>query len=69
VRRNIWHHEGGDHQDVNVGHEVRWVAKIEAQWEAIKEEYKGHGVRANRSNAVLGDLAIARGKKCSKGAD
>jgi len=54
VRRDIWHHECGDHQDVKVGHEVRWILKIETQGEAREKKDKGHGVRADRPDAVLG---------------
>jgi hypothetical protein len=69
MRYDIRQNEGGEHQDVNVSHEARCVAKNEVQGGAIEEKYKGYCVRANRPNAVLGDLAIARGKKCGKCAD
>jgi hypothetical protein len=69
LRYDIWHDDGCDHQDVKVGHEVRWLSKIEAQGEASKKKDEGHSVRADRPDAVLSELAIARSKDCRKGAD
>lgn len=69
MRSNIRNDERGDHQNVDVGHEVGWVTKIEPQRLPIEEKYECHGVGANRPYAVLYQLAITRCKKRSKSAD